>query len=33
MPTFSADQLRRIGSDIFEALGAPREDAKLVGPQ
>ena len=30
MPTFSADQLRRIGSDIFEALGAPREDAELV---
>lgn len=30
MPVYTADQLRTVGADIFEALGAPREDAELV---
>jgi uncharacterized oxidoreductase len=30
LPTFKADQLRRVSSDIFEGLGTPREDAELV---
>jgi uncharacterized oxidoreductase len=30
MPVFSADQLRTIGADIFESLGAPKRDSELI---
>jgi uncharacterized oxidoreductase len=30
MPTFSADQLREIGTAIFSGMGVPQEDAELV---
>ena len=30
MPVFSAEQLRKIASSIFKALGAPERDAELV---
>jgi uncharacterized oxidoreductase len=30
MPVLSADQLRTLGASIFEGLGVPEEDAKLV---
>ena len=30
MPVFSAEQLRNLSSEIFKALGAPKEEAELV---
>jgi uncharacterized oxidoreductase len=30
MPLLSAQQLRNLGAEIFEALGAPKKEAKLV---